>query len=780
MLQRVTEYLPAQPAHEHAIGTTNSRWEGITLPGILQILRRRLSIVAGSAAAFVGLAIVVILVVRPLYTAAATILIDPRRPNVVNLDSSQTTVQSPQTDDATIQSQVQLVQTIAVLRRVVDELRLADDPDFMPKPSLLSPILKLLSAPGHSNADPHEVAAEGAVTLLQKRLKVTRQLNSFLVDIDVTTHDPEKSAQIANAIANSYLQELVRSKSDATKTAAGWLDQQLNDLKSRVAASDKAVEEYRGAHNLTMTQGETVNGQQITDLNTKLIEARAEAAEARAKYDQVAQIAKTKTDPGSLAEALASATIGRLREQYAQLKSNEADLLSRYGAQHPQVLAVRAQLRDTQKLINDEVQRILQSRRHSYEVAAAREASLEKSLSGLQNVSSESGQAEVHLRELQREADANRSLYESFLGHYKEASARESFDLPEARIVTKADAPTQPSFPRIWMFLGLAAPLGAAFGSLLAIGIDRFDRRIKTMDQVEAISGVPGIATLPLIGLRELSRITKRGRRELSKYRQQPSRMLPLALQPPLMHYIIEEPNSVFAEAIRAVRLSVQHAARSRQMRIVMVTSAIDGEGKTTLAANLALSYAMMGIRTLLIEGDLRNPELTRSLCPNAELGLLDIALGRASLGQVILTDQALPLSILPSPASNELESMSEFAFSDGMNIILSELRRHYEIIVVDAPPLIPLVDSRALGEHADGIVLAVGWDRTPEDLVGRALELLSPLKDRILGAVLTRVDLRRLRGYDYYQSSAYIKPYEYGAGGKQPREFASAASPKR
>jgi Mrp family chromosome partitioning ATPase len=180
-----------------------------------------------------------------------------------------------------------------------------------------------------------------------------------------------------------------------------------------------------------------------------------------------------------------------------------------------------------------------------------------------------------------------------------------------------------------------------------------------------------------------------------------------------------------------------------------------------------------------LIEGDLRNPELTRSLCPSAELGLLDIALGRASLGQVILTDQTMPLSVLPSPASNELESTTEFAFSDGVNIILNELRRHYEIIIVDAPPLIPLVDSRALGEHADGIVLAVGWDRTPEDLVGRALELLSPLKDRILGAVLTRVDLRRLRGYDYYRSSAYIKPYEYGAGGGQPREFASAVVPR-
>jgi exopolysaccharide transport family protein len=768
MLQRTTEYLPAPLPHEKMSVNSGAGWDGITISEIFRILRRRIGIIAISTVVLVLLAVTIIIVVRPLYTATSTVLIDPRRPNVVNLDTTQATIQSPATDDSNIESQVLLAQSIAVLRHVVENLKLDEDPDFKPRPGLLTPIKKLFSSPVRGNVDPHEVEILGAVAVLQDRLKVTRERNSFLLDISVSAHDPEKAAQISNAVAGAYFNELIHSKADATKTAAGWLNQQLNDLKSRVAASDKTVEEYRAAHNLTMTQGETVNGQQITDLNTKLIEARAEEAEARAKYEQVAQIAKNKSDPGSVAEALASDTIARLRAQYAQLKENDADLSSRYGTQHPQVIAVRSQLRDTQRLINDEVQRILQSRRHGYEVAAAREASLEQSLNALQNVSGESGQAEVRLRELQREADANRTLYESFLGHYKEAAARESLNLPEARIVSSADIPLQPSFPKALLFVGLAIPLGAAFGSVLAIGVDRFDRRVKTTDQVAAFSAVPGIATLPLIGLRELSRITKRGRRELSKYREQPTRMLPLALQPPLMRYIIEEPNSIFAEAIRAVRLAVQRTSRERPMQIIMVTSAIDGEGKTTLAANLALSYTLMGVRTLLIEGDLRNPEMTRSLCPNAKIGLLDVALGRASLQQTVLIDRTTSLSILPSPPSDELETMSEFIFSDGMNIILSELRRHFEMIIFDAPPLIPLVDSRALGELADGIVVAVGWDRTPESLVARALDLLSPVKDRVLGTVLTRVDLRRLRNYDYYQSTAYIKPYDYGAGVKQ------------
>ncbi|MBN9050304.1 MAG: AAA family ATPase [Rhizobiales bacterium] len=765
MLRRVTDdRLEPQAYYESTVSPKTAAWDGISVSEIVRILRRRVAVIGFTVAVFVVAAVLVIILVKPTYTATSTVLIDPRRPNVVNLDSkNQPAIQSPQTDDAAIESQVLLAQSIAVLRRVVESMKLTDDPEFTPKPGIMGSLLALLPATRRPVGDTQDVKTKSAVAILQNKLKVVRQKNTFLVDINVGLHDPYRAAEISNAIANAYFEELIRSKSDANKSAAGWLNEQMSELKSRVEASDRAVEQYRGEHNLTLAKGETINSQQVSDLNSKLVQARADAAEARAKYDQVAEIARNKADPGSLTEALSSDTIARLRGQYAQLRVNESDLSSRYGAHHPQVAAVRAQLRDTQKLITDEVARILQSRRHGYEVAAAREQSLSNSLKSLQEVSSTSGQAEVRLRELQREADADRSLYEAFLGNYKEATARESFQLPEARIVSLATAPIQPSFPKPLLFLGIFIPLGVAFGSLIAIGIDRFDRRVKTLDQVEAISGMVGIATLPLIGLRELSHMAKRGKSALSEYQAQAPQILPLALQPPLMRYIAEEPNSVFAEAIRAVRLSVQRAAHARRMQVIMLTSAIDGEGKTTLAANLALSYAMMGVRTLLIEGDMRNPEVSRSLCPHAEVGLFDVARGEASLQQAVLMEKTTGLSVLPSPLSEDSAVMTEFAYSEAMNIIVSELRRHFDMIIVDSPPLVPLVESRALSEHADGIVLAVGWDRTPEDLVVRAVDLLSPVRDRILGAVLTSADLRRLRGYDYYQSTAYVKPYHPG-----------------
>ena len=393
------------PSHESASRT-------IDLREIVRILRRRSRIIVVTSIIVVALSLVFVSVVGPVYTATSTVLIDPRRTNVIDTNN-QAVSSSFGSDDAVTESQALLIQSVSLLQLVVERLKLADDPEFAPPPGIVDTIKALFasseSAPG---ASPEEIGKAKAVERLQKRLKVVRQRTTFLIDINASSHEPAKAAAIANAVAEAYFLEQVRSKYDATKAAADWLNQQIEALKARVLATDKAVEDFRAGNNLIASQGVTVNDQQITDLNNKLIEARVQTAEAYAKYDQVQRIADSGRDPGSVAEALSSDTIVRLRAQYADLAKNGADLASKYGARHPAMATVRAQLRDTQRLINEEVQRILQSRRHTYEVAAAREASLQRSLDELQGVSTDSGQAQIRLRELQREAEANRTLYE--------------------------------------------------------------------------------------------------------------------------------------------------------------------------------------------------------------------------------------------------------------------------------------------------------------------------------------------------------------------------------
>src|SRR5438309_3571462 len=459
-----------------------------------RILRRRLRLVALPPAVLAALALVYLMVVSTLYTATSTVLVDPRRANVV--ETNQSVLSNFGTDDATIESQTLLIQSVAILDRVVRKLKLTEDEEFTPKPGLLDPVKRLLfSSSGPSDgASPEDAARARSVEILQKRMKVTRQGTTFLVDVAISSESPQKAATIANAIVDAYFDEQVRAKYDATRIAANWLNGQIDELKSRVVASEKAVEDYRSANNLMVSQGVTLNDQQITDLNNKLIAARVQTAEARAKFDQVQQLAKSGGDPGGINAAISSEMITKLRTQYADIAKNEADMSSKYGARHPQVANVHAQLRDTQRLINEEIRRILQSTRHDYDVARSREASLQQSFDQLQGVSSTSGQAQVRLRELQREAEANRTLYESYLARYKETTAQESLEMPDSHVVTKASIPIGPSWPKTWFVLGLALTLGLGVGCVVAFLADYLDQRVKTLEQAEQISGVPALA----------------------------------------------------------------------------------------------------------------------------------------------------------------------------------------------------------------------------------------------------------------------------------------------
>ena len=744
---------------------------------IIKILQRHRWAIVLTAFVLLLAAIVFVLLVTPRYTAVATILIDPHRSNVADSNTNRTPPSSFDSDNAFVNSQVNLIQSDGLLQQVINDLNLARDPEFGPHSSFLDlilyPIKKLLipkrpAVPGQGAED---IAKAQTLGFLQKRrLKVERQSTTFLIDISVTSEEPQKAAKIANAIVTSYFAVLVNSKYDTNKIASSWFNKQLEDLESKVLASDRAVEQFRADHNLTLSQGQplpqsqgvTVNDQQLTELNNKLIDAHAQTAAAHAKLDQVQQVAKGNTDPGALGDALSSGVITQLRTQYGQVAKDLADASSKYGPQHPLVINAKAQLRETQKLINQEILRIRESASQAYQIAKSREDALQQSLDNLRRISDDTGKDRVRLRELEREASANRALYESFLTRYKQTSAQESLNLPDSRVVSNADIPVSPSFPRVFLILPGALAAGLGLGCLLAFAIDYFDRRIKSPRQAEEITHIPTLAAIPLIGTRELANRAVRGRQELSRYNSAAVEMLPAKMQPPLMRYVLEEPTSLFAEAVRAVRLAIQRASRTAPVKSVMVSSSVEGEGKTTLATNLALTLAMTGARTILIEGDFRNPEMSRSLCPSASVGAIEVATGKARFKEALFIDRATGLAFLPAPPREQFAGISEFVFSDAMSNMLEQLKEHFDYVIIDSPPLVPLVDARALAEMADRVILTIRWDGTPQDVVAQALEALGPAYDRLLGTVLTRVDMQRLRFYDYYRSSSYITPYSY------------------
>src|SRR5215212_1434154 len=318
MLQRNSDLpyvIPDEPQTRPAEGW---QYPTVDLREMGRILRRRHKVALLPAFALLGLAVIYLLLATTLYTATSTVLVDPRRANVV--ESNQSVLSNFGTDDATIESQTLLIQSVAILMRVVGKLKLTEDAEFTPKPGLLDPIKALFRSSGPSDgASPEDAAKSRSVDILQKRMKVTRQGTTFLVDIAINSESPQKAATIANAIADAYFDEQVRAKYDATRIAATWLNGQIDELKSKVVASEKAVEDYRSANNLMVSQGVTLNDQQLTDLNNKLIAARVQTAEARAKYEQVQDIAKSGGDPGGINAAISSEMITKLRTQYADI-----------------------------------------------------------------------------------------------------------------------------------------------------------------------------------------------------------------------------------------------------------------------------------------------------------------------------------------------------------------------------------------------------------------------------------------------------------------------------
>ena len=329
-----------------------------------------------------------------------------------------------------------------------------------------------------------------------------------------------------------------------------------------------------------------------------------------------------------------------------------------------------------------------------------------------------------------------------------------------AHLVTSAAPPVEPLPVVGWPMFGFVLAAGAAFGGFLAVAMEGHDRRIKTLTQLNEISGLPALAAIPQVGTRERARRAKPNREELRRYDPTRKTLLPPSLQPPLMRYAFDDPTSTFADGIRAVRLAIQRASSGARSEIVMVTSASDSEGKSTLSTNLARSFAMAGVNTVLVDCDLRNPEVTGSLCPRVDRGLTEAAFHSESIGRFILDEEVSGLSVLPAPPSPNFNIRTELAFTPQFSSILARLRDRFEVIVLDAPPLIPLTDSRALADHADSIILTAAWNETRQDVLMEGLQLLAPNLHRVLGCVLSRVDMERLRYYDRTYGQAYREPY--------------------
>jgi succinoglycan biosynthesis transport protein ExoP len=689
-------------------------------------------------------------------STAAILIFDPQR----QIDAAVQKPISPFVDavnNEAMNTEIEVIKSKSVALRVAKELGLDKDPEFQPhnRFSALAEWLGL-SHPNDADAsldaaeDPDKAEAQKldrAADALLQNLKVERVLLSYILTISVTSPDPAKAQQLAATVAEDYLASQREARQDALQRVASWLKGRVDDFQSRVLETEASIEKLKAESGVTDTK---VNDQQIAQLNIQLMGVRSEVAQWRAQLEQARRLTEKNGDvremisPVSgekeIPQLVASSAISQLRQQHAELSWREEVLRKNLGERHAEVVATRAQLAGINMRINAEAEHVLGNMKNAYDIAVRREQSLEASLQSLTSSRGNSA-ASVKVQQLRRVADADRKLYESYLSQFNEISQRRTLQDASARVITPAALPGAPSSPRRLLFYAAAGILGLGSGLSLAFLMEFFQAGVKTGAQVEQAFGYPVVGVIPLVPRRKF--------RNMAYDR--------------LLRRMVDAPLSQFSEAIHAMRIGLELWSSDPAPKVILITSSVPAEGKSTAAMLLATSSASSGHRAVLIDCDLRRQSTSGVFGNKQQPGLSELLRGTAELMDVISKDPATRTYVIPAGAI--VPNPADLLMSQRMQDLIAELRDEFDYIVMDASPLLPVVDALALATVADKILLIVEWNRTPRATISEAFKVLRPEARRIAGIVLSKVDLKQLDGYGYRRSYNYRALEKYFTG---------------
>lgn len=704
------------------------------------VMRRRL-VLAAALLLCVGLTTVWLLVTPSIYTATTTLLIEPRKTNTVKEDAI---VSNLQLDANTIATEVALIKSFAVFQRVVERLKLTGTAAFLSKPEGFD-FGRIVSALlfGGSVVDGSPDARQGAevgalrpplssdmieiVRKIEMGTSVHRVATTYFMEVSFAHENPELAAAISNAVAAAYLDEQLEARHQASQRAATWLSDGVTALRSKLEASERALADHRARHNLANPEAGTLADQQASQINAQLVAVRAQIAESKAKYEQARRILEGGAAIESFAAIMNSPTVGALRAQETAIAREQADLQTRYGPEHPAMLKIRAQQADIARQIKGEISRVVQTLKADYEFSQEKERSLAASFQELSGNRNANEETIIRLRELERDAQSTRSLYEATLTRFKEAEQQMSLKAAESRIVEPALVPRQPSFPKAGTSLLLAVFAGLLLGAVTVSFLELRESGFTGAAQIEQAVGLRVLAMVPAL---------KSGELELEAGQ---------AVSIP--GYLARKPQSRFGESVRSARLLTQMSA-TQAAKLVLVTSSTSGEGKTTIAMSMAYSAAMASRqRVLLVDCDLRACSASRQLNLANKPGLTNILADQTVYEEVTYRSNLPNLHILP--AGTELLRPQALLENERMPNLLSRLRDEYDAIYIDTPPLLPVIDTTLLLPAVERIVFVVSWRKTPRKVVIGAAQMLAKFEDRISGVVVNHVMIDKLMAYD-------------------------------
>jgi polysaccharide biosynthesis transport protein len=722
---------------------------GLSLLQVRDFLTRQWRLIALVTALAIVVDVAYLAVSPKRYTAQADMIIDTKR---VTWTQSEMASENRTVEDASVESEIETTKSEKVAASVARQLKLTEDPEFIgPGTGLRSRLLSLINIGGRPETEPsNDELLRRVLGTLKENLRVTRLGRSYIEQIAYTSLDRDKAARIANAFADAYIEDQIQAKFEATHRASVWLEQRIGELRKQASDAYKEVQDFKSKNSIIIgVDGKLASEVELDQLGVALAKARADTSQARAKLDRIERVLEQRTEKETfnipdpvVTDALSNPVITKLRQQFLDDQNKESEWSARYGADHQAARNLRAEMAALQRAIWDEISRIAESYKSELQIAKSQEESIDKRMMEVFQKSGSMRQSQVRLRELETAANSYRGIYETFLSRFTQSVQQQSFPSTEARIVTVASAPGAPSSPKVGLTLALAAMCGLGLGIMSAFAREQMNRQIHTRAELESLLGTSCLAVLPAFAQKKPVMRSKGATRDSGG-----------------VFRLISEaaPFSAVAEALRYIKVAIDlHPAGGK---VIGFVSALPGEGKTTVAAGFGAFVARNGGRTLLIDADLRNPSLTRTLGYNDAPGLIDMVADKSSFEDLLISDSKHKFDFVPSSTRIKASNSSDILNSPSIKQMLKAAKNEYDYVLVDLPPILPVVDVKAVAHLFDAFVLVVEWGSTSTDEILKAVASSPTLSERLLGAVLNKADedvMRRFEGYSDRHYSYY------------------------
>jgi succinoglycan biosynthesis transport protein ExoP len=683
--------------------------------------------------------------IPPIYRASSRIVFEK---TLTRFMQTNKITNEPMIEDWDTLGQIYVISSESNILPVVRSLSLASDPEFVgakDSKTLGSRVRGLFRNTAHALGFPQEPAEDQsiehrsdpekvALDRVVRNLTVGREDVASVITIAFSSKDPVKASTIVNAIVDTYMQASVASKVKSTKVVGKVVQERVEELKQQAAGAERALVEYKMANNLVGSAKGSLSGEQLAALQTHLTSARVAMAEAKARMERIASAPDASTSFMPDNELIA-----RLRAQLLDLSARASDIESRVGKDHLAAVKVRSRMEEVREAIAGEQRRITGSFGKDYELARARYDELSATILGVMGEENANGDVQARIRELESAADTLRNLHNRMLQQFSEMNRVETQPsiTPDARILTRADPPlqTETSKKRL-LILASGSVMGLLLGGAIVLARNSPFGVFRTSQQVTHATGL-FCAVLPQIVRAKEQASLRTG------------------------EYGVGAPYSRFAETLRGIWAIINIAQRGSGTKVVCVISSIPGEGKTTVAINLAAHFARHSTtRVLLIDADFHRQSLTERVAPDARVGLREALEEPRALGSFVVRNERLGLDALPCSVPDRIPNAAELLGRAEMKQLIDVAREAYDLVIIEAPPMAAVVDYKMIARHCDGFIFVVEWGRTSQRLVLECLSDASALLDRVLCVVLNKVDPSALRSIEHYKGDRFHDYY--------------------